>query len=107
MQSELREMMKSHRLIGEVRGKGLLVGVEVVADRERKTPGNREIAMINYRAFEKGLVTAYDGLRGNVFRLMPSLTLTKEQAKIGLEILRESFIDVEQGKIPERSWLWH
>ncbi len=91
---------------GDVRGRGLLVGVEIVKDRKSKTPGNREIAMINNRAFEKGLLTAYDGLRGNVFRIMPSLTLTKEQVDIGLRILEESIQDFEKGAIPEVQSLW-
>jgi 4-aminobutyrate aminotransferase len=106
MQTRLKDMMKDHQVIGEVRGRGLLIGVEIVKDRKFKTPGNREIAMINRRAFEKGLVTAYDGLRGNVFRLMPSLTLTKEWARVGLDILEESFRDLERGLIQETPSLW-
>ena len=102
MLSRLMEMKQQHELIGDVRGKGLLLGVEIVSDKMNRTPGNREIAMINYRAFEKGLVSAFDGLRGNVFRLMPSLTLTRDQARMGLDILNEAFIDYEQGRIPER-----
>ena len=87
MRRRLGKMMKAHEMIGEVRGRGLLTGVEVVTDRKTKTPATNEIAMINRRAFEKGLVTAFDGLKGNVFRIMPSLTLTKEQANMGLDIL--------------------
>jgi 4-aminobutyrate aminotransferase-like enzyme len=101
MLSRLWDMKQHHDLIGDVRGKGLLLGVEVVKDRQHKIPGNREIAIINRRAFEKGLVTAFDGLHGNVFRLMPSLTLTENQAKIGLDILESAFIDFEEGHIPE------
>ena len=106
MLSRLKDMEQRHELIGDVRGKGLLLGVEVVSEKTRKTPGNREVAMINYRAFEKGLVTAYDGLRGNVFRLMPSLTLTEEQARRGLDILEESFLDFEEGRIMDESSRW-
>jgi len=106
MQGRLRGMMKGHEIIGDVRGRGLLIGVEIVKDRKSKTPGNREIAMINTRAFEKGLLTAYDGLRGNVFRIMPSLTLTKEQVDVGLRILEESIQDFEKGAIPEVQSLW-
>jgi len=101
MLARLRDMKQHHELIGDVRGKGLLLGIEVVKDKEHKTPGNQEIAMINYRAFEKGLVTAYDGLRGNVFRIMPALTLTRDQAKMGLDILEGAFIDFEAGRIHE------
>jgi len=56
-------------------------------------PGNEEIAKINFVAFQKGLLTAYDGLKGNVFRLMPSLTLTQDAADRGVELLMESFAD--------------
>jgi len=99
MRNRLGRMMRSHELIGEVRGRGLLTGVEIVQDRKTKRPATKEIAAINRRAFEKGLVTAYDGLNGNVFRIMPSLTLTKEQAGMGLDTLEESFQDFESGRI--------
>ena len=46
---------------------------------------------INRIAFENGLLTVYDGLRGNVFRIMPSLTITEDEAKLGIELLDKSF----------------
>jgi 4-aminobutyrate aminotransferase len=81
--------------VGDVRGKGLLIGLEVVKDRFEKRPGIDEISRINFAAFHKGLLTAYDGLRGNVFRLMPSLTLTEKDAVTGAFILQSSFGDFQ------------
>jgi 4-aminobutyrate aminotransferase/(S)-3-amino-2-methylpropionate transaminase len=68
-----------------------LIGLEIVKDRKTKKPGNEEIKRVNFEAFSRGLLTAYDGLNGNVFRLMPSLTLSEELAGLGCEILAGSF----------------
>ncbi len=87
----MRELMEKYEAIGEVRGKGLLVGVELVKSRKTKEPATEEIVKINRAAFENGLLTAYDGLRGNVFRIMPSLTITEEEAKLGIELFDKAF----------------
>lgn len=84
-----KALMDEHEIVGDVRGLGLLIGVELVRDRETKEPANAEIEKVCRLAFDNGLLTAYDGLKGNVFRIMPSLTLKKEDAKIALEILDE------------------
>jgi 4-aminobutyrate aminotransferase len=95
MISRFREFRDSSRkgseYLGDVRGKGLLIGLEVVTNSGTKEPGTEEIRRINFAAFRKGLLTAYDGLRGNVFRLMPSLTLIEKDADTGAAILENSF----------------
>jgi 4-aminobutyrate aminotransferase len=87
----IQELMGKYDLIGDVRGKGLLIGIELVKSRSNKEPAAEEIIKINRIAYEKGLLTAYDGLRGNVFRIMPSLIISNEEAKLGVELLDESF----------------
>ncbi len=89
---------KGAQLVGDVRGKGLLIGVEVVRERKRRTPGTEEIPRINFGAFQRGLLTAYDGLKRNVFRLMPSLTITQDVSDRGVEILLKSFTDYKNRK---------
>ncbi|MDA4129708.1 MAG: aminotransferase class III-fold pyridoxal phosphate-dependent enzyme [Thaumarchaeota archaeon] len=92
----LEELKEKHSLIGDVRGKGLLMGVELVKSRSKKEPALEEIVRINRIAYEKGLLTAYDGLKGNVFRIMPSLTLSEDEADLSVEILDRSFSEFEQ-----------
>lgn len=90
----LKDLMGRYGIIGEVRGRGLLIGVELVRNRKTREPANREIGVVCRRAFEYGLLTAYDGLMGNVFRIMPPLTLSKEDARIALEIFEKSLSKV-------------
>ena len=87
----LKGLMDKYDIIGDVRGKGLLIGVQLVKSRSGKEPANEEIVKVNHIAYEKGLLTAYDGLRGNVFRIMPSLAINLDEAKLAVEIFDESF----------------
>ena len=95
----LAQMQERRQIIGDVRGMGLLIGVEMVKSRRTKEPATREVAQIAYRAFEKGLITQWAGTKFNVFTLMPSLTVTKDQIDEALDIFEESILDVEKGSV--------
>ena len=103
---ELREMSKEHELIGEVRGKGLMIGVELVKDREKKEPASEECMKLCYRAFERGLILPYYGMKRNVLRITPALTITEEVAKKGIEILEQALKDVESGVVVKLAVGW-
>lgn len=95
----LEKLKDKHGIIGDVRGRGLSIGVELVSDRTTKEPAKTETALIVYRAFELGLVLYYVGVNSNVLEFTPPLTLTKEQASDGAALLDQAISDVTSGRV--------
>lgn len=91
--NRLREMAEKHELIGDVRGKGLMIGIELVKDQRTKRPARDERKKLMRGAFERGLVLL--GAGASSLRLAPPLILTKEQADVGLEIFEQTLSEVE------------
>jgi len=91
---QLREMQKSHRLMGDVRGLGLMVGIELVLDRESKVPAVVERNELVMRCFNKGLLVL--GCGESVLRFMPPLTLTEKESLKGLALFEEALCEVEK-----------
>ena len=89
----LLELQKKHWCIGDVRGRGLLQGIEIISDAETRAPGSELGAMVSERAMELGLscnIVSLPGLCG-VFMLAPPVTVTAEEIEEGLRILDECF----------------
>jgi 4-aminobutyrate aminotransferase/(S)-3-amino-2-methylpropionate transaminase len=77
--------------IGDVRGLGAMIAMELVKDRQSKTPDKEGVSKIVKAAGERGLLLLSAGLQGNVIRFLMPLTITDDQLEEGLQILEESF----------------
>jgi 4-aminobutyrate aminotransferase len=91
----LRGLAGKHPLIGDVRGRGLMIGVELVRDRKTKERAPTERDAVIWAAFRRGLLIL--GAGQNSIRLSPPLVLTTEQADTAVRLLDAALADVEQG----------
>ena len=89
----MRKMMQQHKIIGAVRGLGLMMGMELVKDRKTKEPATEEAEQVMYSALSKGL--NFKVTMGSIITLTPPLTITKEQMDKALNILDECLQEVE------------
>lgn len=96
----LRALAAKHPVIGDVRGRGLAIGVDLVGERGEPAPATTS-AKIIYRAYQLGAVFFYVGLRGNVLELTPPLTLTAAEVDEGLSIIDQAMTDVGLGLVSD------
>jgi 4-aminobutyrate aminotransferase len=101
LRAAIDRLAARHALVGNVRGHGLALGVELVTDRTTREPATHQTALTVYRAFQLGLVLYYVGVRSNVLELTPPLTLTEAQAQEGVAILDQALADVTAGRVDE------
>lgn len=90
----LRRLQAKHSLIGEVRGKGLMLGVELVRDPGTREPAKAECAQVFEKARELGLLIGKGGLHGNVLRIKPPMCLTPADAGFMVEVLDQALASV-------------
>jgi 4-aminobutyrate aminotransferase len=89
-------------MIGDVRGRGLAVGVDLVSDRQSREPVPvTTTAKVIYRAYQLGVVFFYVGLRGNVLEFTPPLTLSDAEAEEGIAIIDQAMTDVNNGLVTD------
>ncbi len=92
LKAGLRDMQTRHECVGDVRGRGLLIGVDIVSDRERRTPAPELGGRISARCLDLGLsmnIVQLPGL-GGVFRIAPPLTVSPDEIDSGLAILDQA-----------------
>ena len=103
MLERLRGWKHSHPLVGDVRGRGLMIGIELVKDKTTREPAAELRNRVETVAFEKGLMIL--GCGETSLRLCPPLIVSKEEASVALDILEESLAQVEheyeQARTPE------
>jgi 4-aminobutyrate aminotransferase len=92
--ASLRRMMARHPVIGEVRGLGLLLAIELVRDRTTKEQAEWEAEAVMYRAMEQGM--SFKVTSGNILTLIPPLTINLEELEKGLDILDACLAEVER-----------
>ena len=80
LKDSLLELQEKHPLIGDVRGLGLMLGVELVTDRETKEPAKAQAAQVMERMKHLGVIVGKGGLYGNTLRIKPPMCLTKDDA---------------------------
>ncbi len=86
-------MAERHPLIGDVRGLGLLMGVELVTNRQPRERASRQAEEVMYRALEKGL--SFKLTMGNILTLTPPLIITREEMDQAIAILDACLSEVE------------
>jgi 4-aminobutyrate aminotransferase len=94
LRTGLDHLAETHAIVGEVRGKGLMVGVELV-EPGSIDPNAAAASAILESARERGLLIGKGGLYGNALRIAPPLTLTEEEADEGLAILTDAIAEAE------------
>ena len=93
--TKLRELQKQNQLIGEVRGLGLMIGVELVKD-EKRTPAAAEAEAVRDSLLRQGVLVGVGGVYGNVVRFQPPLVITRPQIDRALAALAAALSEIAQ-----------
>ncbi len=101
--ARFRKMQAEHELIGEVRGKGPMLALELVRDRQTREPATEEAKQLTQLCYQKGLVLISCGNFGNVLRVLMPLVITDEQLERGLAILEESLQELKLAPVQQQA----
>src|SRR5439155_13596355 len=93
----LKDLERKYEVVGEVRGKGLMIGVELVHDGESKDPHPDGAVRAMEECKDRGLLVGKGGLYGNVLRISPPLVISEDDAAHALDTLDASFQALESG----------
>ncbi|HUU85755.1 MAG TPA: aspartate aminotransferase family protein [Phycisphaerae bacterium] len=94
LKERLLDLQKQHRIIGEVRGKGLMLGAEIVTDPDTREPGTQLADQITEGVRERGLLIGRGGWYGNVLRIKPPMCITRQDADFLIDCLDEVLLSV-------------
>ncbi|HVB56826.1 MAG TPA: aspartate aminotransferase family protein [Candidatus Acidoferrales bacterium] len=93
---KLEELQTKYPLIGDVRGMGMMQGLELVRDRQTKEPAPAETNQLMERARDNGLLIGKGGLYGNVIRMAPPMNIAKADVDEGIRLLDKSLSEVQE-----------
>jgi 4-aminobutyrate aminotransferase len=99
----LVQALGDFELVGDIRGLGMIQGVELVKDPASRDPDQPAAAKVVYRAWELGLIVYYAGNWGNVLEITPPLILTRLEIEEGVDILRQAVRDVLSGNVSDEA----
>jgi 4-aminobutyrate aminotransferase-like enzyme len=89
----MNEMKENHPIIGDVKGKGMLLGIELVKDKATKEPFEEAGKLVYQKAFQKGLAWIP---AGHILRMSPPIIMDEKYAEMGLQMIEESITEVEK-----------
>jgi 4-aminobutyrate aminotransferase/(S)-3-amino-2-methylpropionate transaminase len=95
---KFKELQENNSLVGDVRGLGAMVGMELVTDRKLKEPATALTKQLINRCREKGLLMISAGTHSNIIRPLMPLVTTNEQLEKGLSIIEESLEEIEKSR---------
>ncbi|MFB3891422.1 MAG: aspartate aminotransferase family protein [Phycisphaerae bacterium] len=95
MMKRLREIQDKSRFLGDVRGRGLVMGMEMVKDKKTKEPAPDLTKQLIVRCAENGLLIGSVGIFGNVIRVAPPLCITEAEAHESLDIMEKSLLSLQ------------
>jgi 4-aminobutyrate aminotransferase len=93
MMKRMADWPKKHKIVGDIRGRGLMIGVDIVKDQKTREYGNAERDRIVENAFERGVL--FLGCGPSTVRIAPALIVTKDEADVAVDVLEESIAAVE------------
>jgi 4-aminobutyrate aminotransferase len=93
MLKRMSDWPKKHKIVGDVRGRGLMIGVEIVKDQTTREHGNSDRDRIVQQAFERGIL--FLGCGPSTIRIAPPLIVTRDEADVAMDALEESITVVE------------
>jgi alanine-glyoxylate transaminase/(R)-3-amino-2-methylpropionate-pyruvate transaminase len=96
LKDALTDLQDRQELIGEVRGLGLMLGVELVRNRATKEPANTEAVEVMERMKDRGVLIGKGGLFGNTLRIKPPMCITKDDADYLVAMLDEALSEVAE-----------
>lgn len=103
LHQRLTEVLGRYAIVGDIRGLGMIQGVELVTDRVSKEPNQLAAAKIVYRAWELGLILYYAGNWSNVLEITPPLIMSREEIDEGVALLDQAFEDVLAGRVSDET----
>lgn len=94
LKAGLEKLKSEHKLVGDVRGMGLMLGMELVRDRSTKEPAKAETLQILEEAREMGMLIGKGGIDGSVIRIKPPMCITAEDADFAVDVLHRALTAV-------------
>ena len=101
LRDKLESSLMHYEIVGDIRGIGLIQGIDLVKDKASRLPNREAASNIVYRCWELGLLLYYVGNAGNVLEITPPLILTTKEIDKGVSILEQAFKDYKEGNIDQ------